>query len=142
LGEGQIAEFVEDDEVHPRQMLGKSDRSNPSSRAALAASCPPMWQQNHASPGRGISKMKSQASRASDPKTLQSQTRPTTQKRLSFNGLEIVHGRLPSLGNLASASTQGHRLASAKTCGANASSKLTFQSDHSVGADQVCCAGL
>ena len=23
LGEGQIAEFVEDDEVHPRQMLGK-----------------------------------------------------------------------------------------------------------------------
>src|SRR4051794_10314650 len=39
-------------------------------------------------------KMKSQASRASDPETLQSQTRPQTQKRLSLNGLEIVHGRL------------------------------------------------
>src|SRR5204863_8734257 len=27
LGEWQIAEFVEDDEVHPRQMVGKTARS-------------------------------------------------------------------------------------------------------------------
>ena len=38
--------------------------------------------------------MKSQGSAASDPETLQSQTRPSAQKRLSLNGLEIAHGRL------------------------------------------------
>src|ERR1700694_1561912 len=52
-----------------------------------------MRQENHDLQIRGIPKMKSQGSAASDPETLQSQTRPSAQKRLSLNGLEIAHGR-------------------------------------------------
>jgi hypothetical protein len=53
-----------------------------------------MRQQNHASPKRGISKMKSQGSAPEAHKTLQSQNRPSAKNRLAFNGLEIVHARL------------------------------------------------
>src|SRR6187455_1891097 len=57
---------------------------------------PPMRQENHASPNRGISKMKSQGSAASDRETLQSQIRHSAQNRLliNINALDIVHGRL------------------------------------------------
>jgi hypothetical protein len=53
-----------------------------------------MRQENHASPKRGISKMKSQGSAASNRKTLQSQIRQSAQNRLSINALDIVHGQL------------------------------------------------
>src|ERR1700674_1031548 len=52
-----------------------------------------MRSKNHASPLKGIPKTKLQASRASNPKTLQSKTRPFAEKRLSINGLSVVHGR-------------------------------------------------
>jgi hypothetical protein len=52
-----------------------------------------MRKENHASPKRGISKMKLQGSVAFDRKTLQSQTRQYAGNRLSLNALEVVHGR-------------------------------------------------
>src|SRR5271169_5348521 len=53
-----------------------------------------MRKENHASPKRGISKMKSQGSAASGLKTLQYQTRKYAGNRLSLNALAVVHGRL------------------------------------------------
>jgi hypothetical protein len=55
-----------------------------------------MRQQNHASPKRGISKMKSQGSTPEVHKTLQSQIRPYAHNRLSIRALAVVHGRLTS----------------------------------------------
>src|SRR6266550_2668881 len=49
---------------------------------------------NHASRFEGIAKTNLQASRASDTETLQSQVNKAAKKRLSLNGLEILHGRL------------------------------------------------
>src|SRR6266550_8005901 len=48
---------------------------------------------NHASRFEGIAKTNLQASRASDTETLQSQVNKAAKKRLSLNGLEILHGR-------------------------------------------------
>src|SRR6185312_16610509 len=48
---------------------------------------------NHASGFEGIAKTNLQASRASDTETLQSQVNKAAKKRLSLNGLEILHGR-------------------------------------------------
>src|SRR3954462_10407937 len=53
-----------------------------------------MRQPNHASRFEGIAKTNWQASRASDTETLQSQVNKAAKKRLSLNGLEILHGRL------------------------------------------------
>src|SRR5665213_2441748 len=53
-----------------------------------------MRQENHASPKRGISKMKSQGSEPEDHKILQSQTHPYAGNRLLLNALAVVHGRL------------------------------------------------
>jgi hypothetical protein len=43
---------------------------------------------------KGNSKMKLQASAASDPETLQSQNRPYAENRVSISALAVVHGRL------------------------------------------------
>ena len=51
---------------------------------------------NHASRFEGIAKTNLQASRASDTEILQSQVNKAAKKRLSLNGLEILHGRLRS----------------------------------------------
>ena len=40
--------------------------------------------------------MRLQGSEASNPKTLQSRTRPCAEKRILINGLAVVHGRLVS----------------------------------------------
>src|ERR1700730_8836190 len=64
-----------------------------SSHASSAASLPPMRRPNHASRFEGIAKTNLQASRASDTETLQSQVNKAAKKRLSLNGLEILHGR-------------------------------------------------
>jgi hypothetical protein len=53
-----------------------------------------MRQQNHASPKRGIAKMKSQGSAPEAHKSLQSQNSPSAGNRLSVNALNVVHGRL------------------------------------------------
>jgi hypothetical protein len=53
-----------------------------------------MRPKNHASPLKGIAKMKLQGSAASSPETLQSQTRLRAKNRLSFNALAVVHERL------------------------------------------------
>src|SRR5256885_17211139 len=53
-----------------------------------------MWRPNHASRFEGIAKTNLQASRASDTEILQSQVNKAAKKRLSLNGLEILHGRL------------------------------------------------
>src|SRR5205807_10412053 len=53
-----------------------------------------MRRPNHASRFEGIAKTNLQASRASDTETLQSQVNKAAKKRLSLNGLEILHGRL------------------------------------------------
>src|SRR5207302_6483253 len=52
-----------------------------------------MRRPNHASRFEGIAKTNLQASRASDTETLQSQVNKAAKKRLSLNGLEILHGR-------------------------------------------------
>src|SRR5262249_11694114 len=57
-----------------------------------------MRRPNHASRFEGIAKTNLQASRASDTETLQSQVNKAAEKRLSLSGLEILHGRLRSLG--------------------------------------------
>src|SRR2546423_11654142 len=54
-----------------------------------------MRRPNHASRFEGIAKTNVQASRASDTEILQSQVNKAAKKRLSLNGLEILHGRLP-----------------------------------------------
>src|SRR2546421_1725117 len=53
-----------------------------------------MRRPNHASRFEGIAKTNLQASRASDKEILQSQVNKAAKKRLSLNGLEILHGRL------------------------------------------------
>src|SRR4051812_11526442 len=53
-----------------------------------------MRRPNHASRFEGIAKTNVQASRASDTEILQSQVNKAAKKRLSLNGLEILHGRL------------------------------------------------
>src|SRR5437773_4873255 len=67
-------------------------------RASSAASLPSIRRPNHASRFEGIPKTKLQASSASDPETLQSQVTKTVRKRLSLRGLEVLHGRLFTLG--------------------------------------------
>ncbi len=52
-----------------------------------------MQPRNHASRLKGIPKTKLQGSGASTPKTLQLKTHPFAEKRLSINGLTVVHGR-------------------------------------------------
>src|SRR2546421_13105591 len=52
-----------------------------------------MRRPNHASRFEGIAKTNLQASRASDTEILQSQVNKAAKKRLSLNGLEILHGR-------------------------------------------------
>src|ERR1700686_1529584 len=72
---GELRQFVleVDDLVQPR-----SEQIARSSGLGLLRShrSPPKRQQNHASPRRGISKMKSQGSAPEPHKTLQSQNRP------------------------------------------------------------------
>src|SRR5262249_18312913 len=63
-----------------------------------AASIPPMRQRNHARRFEGIPKCKLQASGPSDRETLQFQNPKAAQKRLSLNGLELVHSRRVSSG--------------------------------------------
>src|ERR1700675_4570447 len=53
-----------------------------------------MRQRNHAPRFEEIAKMKLQAFRPSNPKSLQSQTALRSKNRLPLNGLEGVHGRL------------------------------------------------
>src|ERR1700675_1985335 len=53
-----------------------------------------MRQRNHAPRFEEIAKMKLQAFRPSNPKSLQSQTSLRSKNRLPLNGLEGVHGRL------------------------------------------------
>src|SRR6516164_2241532 len=57
-----------------------------------------MRRPNHASRFEGIAKTKLQASRASDTETLQSQLNKAAKKRLSLSGLEVLHGRLRTVG--------------------------------------------
>src|SRR5262249_44073614 len=71
-----------------------------SSRASSAASLPPVRRPNHASRFEGIAKTNLQASTASDTETLQSQVNKAAKKRLSLSELEILHGRLNSLGEV------------------------------------------
>src|SRR3979411_1222824 len=52
-----------------------------------------MRQRNHAPRFEEIAKMKLQAFRPSNPKSLQSQTSLRSKNRLPLNGLEGVHGR-------------------------------------------------
>src|SRR5579863_7618979 len=59
-----------------------------------------MRQQNHASPKRGIAKLKLQGSAAPGLKTLQSQTRQGAGNRLSLNALAVVHGRLSTINRM------------------------------------------
>jgi hypothetical protein len=56
-----------------------------------------MQPKNHASRLKEIPKTKLQGSGASTPKTLQLKTRLFAKKRLSINGLTVVHGRLHSI---------------------------------------------
>src|SRR5246127_4391093 len=71
-----------------------TDRSHPSSHASSAASCPPMRQRNHCSSLKGIPKMKLQGSRPLGPESLQSQTRPRPENRLSICRLHVIHRQL------------------------------------------------
>src|ERR1700675_2713532 len=61
-----------------------------------------MRQRNHAPRGEEIAKMKLQAFRPSNPKSLQSQTSLRSKNRLPLNGLEGVHGRLTQRTSLVS----------------------------------------
>jgi hypothetical protein len=53
-----------------------------------------MQPKNHASPLKGIPKPKLQGSGPSSPETLQSKTGQRAENRLTFNSLDVVHGRL------------------------------------------------
>jgi hypothetical protein len=53
-----------------------------------------MRTENHASPTKGISKIKSQGSAAAASKTLRIQTRFRAEKRLSTKPFPVNHGRL------------------------------------------------
>src|SRR3954447_19601884 len=55
--------------------------------------------ENHDFRFEGILKMRLQGSEVSNPKTLQSRTRPCAEKRILINGLAIVHGRLNQRGS-------------------------------------------
>jgi hypothetical protein len=57
----------------------------------IARSCPPMRQRNHCSSLKGIPKMKLQGSRPLGPESLQSQTRPRPENRLSICRLHVIH---------------------------------------------------
>jgi hypothetical protein len=52
-----------------------------------------MQPKNHASPLKGIPKPKLQGSGPSSPETLQSKTGQRAENRLTFNSLDVVHGR-------------------------------------------------
>src|SRR6187397_2798727 len=62
--------------------------------------------ENHGFRFEGIKETSLQASRAADPKTLQSRTSRGAEKRISINDLAVVHGRRI---NPAAASASVHR---------------------------------